>query len=297
MNKNKLVRFATYASVSIAVTLLILKVFAWLQTDSVAILASLLDSFIDIIASIMIVFAVRIAQTPPDQKHRFGHGKAEPLAALAQSVFIIGSAVYLIIYAFDRINNPQSVEAPETGLIIMSLSLLLTLGLITFQQYVIRQTNSTAIKADSLHYISDVMANILVIAGLWLSHLQWLDPLLALGIALWILSSAISTGKEASQQLLDCELSQEMRTQIQQIIISHSQVRGFNDLRTYQSGPNIFVQVDLELDDELSLLECHQITEEVTAELKAAFENLDVMIHQEPASLKNDPEHHTWGQA
>ncbi|GKT11482.1 MAG: ferrous-iron efflux pump FieF [Thiomicrorhabdus sp.] len=297
MNKNQLVRLATYASVLIATTLLVLKVFAWWKTDSVAILASLLDSFIDIIASVMIVFAVRIAQTPPDQKHRFGHGNAEPLAALAQSVFIIGSAGYLILYAVDRMFNEQTIQASGTGLAIMALSLILTLGLIAFQKYVIKQTNSTAIKADSLHYVSDVMANILVILGLWLSHIQWLDPLLAFGIALWIFRSAITIAKDATQQLLDCELPKEIRHHIQEIIVSHPQVRGYNDLRTYQSGPNNFVQFDLELDDHLTLTESHEITEEVTSTLKDAFENMDVIIHQEPASLKHDKNHHTWGQS
>ncbi len=296
MNKAKLVRLATYASVCIATTLFILKLSAWFETGSVSILASLLDSFIDIIASVMIVIAVRIAQTPADTEHRFGHGKAEPLAALAQSVFIVGSASYLILYAVDRMVHPQLISEPEIGLIIMSISLFMTLGLIAFQHYVIKQTSSTAIKADSLHYISDVLANILVILGLWLSHIQWLDPLLAFGIALWILRSALLIAKDASNQLLDHELPDKMRLQIQAIILKTPNVRGFNDLRTYQSGPNRFIQFDLELDDELTLAESHEITEQVTTALKASFENIDVMIHQEPVSLKYDKAHHTWGR-
>jgi ferrous-iron efflux pump FieF len=297
MNKAKLVRLATYASVFIATTLFILKVVAWQQTGSVSILASLLDSFVDIIASVMIVIAVQIAQTPADTEHRFGHGKAEPLAALAQSVFIMGSAGYLVFYAVDRMLHPQAILEVETGLIIMSLSLFVTLGLIAFQHYVIKQTNSTAIRADSLHYVSDVLANILVILGLWLSHIEWLDPLLAVAIALWILRSATLIAKDASNQLLDRELSDEMRLQIQTIILETPDVRGFNDLRTYQSGPNRFIQFDLELDDELTLAESHYITEQVTMALKASFEQIDVMIHQEPVSLKHDKAHHTWGRS
>ncbi|HHT00347.1 MAG TPA: cation diffusion facilitator family transporter [Thiomicrospira sp.] len=296
MNKPRLIRIATYASVAIAITLLLLKVVAWIQTDSVSILASLLDSAIDIIASVLILIAVQIAQTPPDKEHRFGHGKAEPLAALAQSVFITGSAVYLLIHAVDRIIHPQELTSPEIGLWLMLLSLSLTLTLVTFQRYVISKTQSTAIKADSLHYVSDVMANILVILGLWLSHLLWLDPLLAIGIAGWILYSAFQIAREAGHQLLDHELPEELRLQIQQIILSTPEVQGFNDLRTYQSGPNRFVQVDLELDDKLTLKESHRITENVTRALTSTFDNLDVMIHQEPVSLHNDPSHHTWGK-
>ncbi|WP_019557861.1 cation diffusion facilitator family transporter [Thiomicrorhabdus arctica] len=297
MNKAKLVRLATYASVFIATTLFILKVIAWWQTGSLSILASLLDSFVDIIASVMIAIAVQIAQTPADTEHRFGHGKAEPLAALAQSVFIVGSAGYLVLYALDRMLHPQATLEVETGLIIMSFSLLMTLGLIAFQYYVIRHTNSTAIRADSLHYVSDLLANILVILGLWLSHIQWLDPLLALAIALWIFRSAVLIAKEAANQLLDRELPDEMRLQIQAIILETPNVRGFNDLRTYQSGPNRFIQFDLELDDELTLAESHEITEQVTLALKASFEHIDVMIHQEPISLKHVEAHHTWGRS
>ncbi len=297
MNKAKLVRLATYASVCIATTLFILKMVAWWQTGSLSILASLLDSFVDIIASVMIAIAVQIAQTPADNEHRFGHGKAEPLAALAQSVFIVGSAGFLVLYALDRMVHPQATLEVETGLIIMSFSLFMTLGLIAFQYYVIRHTNSTAIRADSLHYVADVLANILVILGLWLSHIQWLDPLLALAIALWIFRSAILIAKEAANQLLDRELPDEMRLQIQAIILETPDVRGFNDLRTYQSGPNRFIQFDLELDDELTLAESHEITEQVTLALKASFENIDVMIHQEPISLKHVKAHHNWGRS
>jgi len=278
------------------VSLLLLKIYAWLETDSVSILASLLDSAIDIIASILILVAVQIAQMPPDHEHRFGHGKAEPLAALAQSVFITGSAIYLIIYAAERVMDPQSLTNPDIGLWIMLVSLTLTFALVAFQRYVILQTQSTAIKSDSLHYVSDILANILVIISLWLSHLLWLDPLLALGIALWILYAAFKIAQEASNQLLDRELPEDIRLQIQNIILATPEVQGFNDLRTYQSGPNRFVQVDLELDDKLTLKESHRISENVTTALINAFDNLDVMIHQEPVSLHNDPEHHTWGK-
>ena len=296
MNKARLVRIATYASVVIASLLLLLKFYAWWYTSSVSILASLLDSAIDIAASIMIVIAVQIAQTPADKEHRFGHGNAEPLAALAQSVFIAGSAIYLIIFSIERFIYPHAITSPDLGLIVMIISLLVTLGLLSFQRYVIKKTQSTAIKSDSLHYLSDVLANLLVIISLWLSAIEWLDPLLGLGIAAWIFYSAIQIAIDAGNQLLDHELPKSMREEIKQITLTTSHVRGMNDLRSYQSGPNKFVQFDLELDDNLTLLESHKITENVTQRLKAKFADLDVMIHQEPASLKNDPSHHKWGK-
>lgn len=296
MNKARLVRIATYASVVIASLLLLLKFYAWWNTSSVSILASLLDSAIDIAASIMIVIAVQIAQTPADKEHRFGHGNAEPLASLAQSIFIAGSAVYLIIYSIDRINDPKPISSPDLGLIVMIISLIFTLALVIFQRYVIRKTQSTVIKSDALHYLSDVMANVLIILTLWFSTIDWLDPALGFVIAAWILYSAIQISIEAGNQLLDHELPQHMREEIKQITLSTPNVLGMNDLRTYQSGPNQFVQFDLELDDTFTLLESHKITEDVTQRLKEKFEGLDVMIHQEPASFINDPSHHNWGK-
>jgi ferrous-iron efflux pump FieF len=295
MKNPQLVRLATYASVVVAISLLLLKTYAWWHTDSISILASLLDSAIDIAASVMIVFAVHIAQTPADKEHRFGHGKAEPLAALAQSVFISGSAIYLIIYSIDRFINPQAISSPDLGLMVMIISLVVTLGLLSFQRYVIQKTQSTAIKSDSLHYLSDVLANILVIITLWFSAIQWLDPLLGFVIAAWIFYSAIQIAIEAGNQLLDHELPQSIREEIVQITLNTPDVLGMNDLRTYQSGPTKFVQFDLELDDDLTLLESHKIAEEVTQRLKYKYEDMDVIVHQEPASLKNDASHHSWG--
>ncbi|BBP44630.1 iron transporter [Thiosulfatimonas sediminis] len=296
MTNAQLVRIATLASVSVAVTMLMIKFYAWLQTDSVSILASLLDSGFDIIASLMIMLAVYIAQIPADKEHRFGHGKAEPLAALAQSVFIAGSALYLMIYSVERIWVDTPVENVNIGLSVMVLSLVLTTSLVIFQKYVVHKTRSTAIAADALHYVSDVFATILIIVSLFFVHLNWIDPILAMLIALWILHSAYQIAQEALNQLLDRELSESMRSEISEIILSTPQVRGFNDLRSYQSGPNCFVQLDLELDDHLTLLQAHDITEQVTERLKNRFDNLDVLIHQEPVSLRHDRHHHTWGK-
>ncbi|MDG6778742.1 cation diffusion facilitator family transporter [Thiomicrorhabdus sp. zzn3] len=296
MNTLRLVKIASYASVTVATVLLIIKVTAWLRTDSVSILASLLDSGLDIAASLMIAVAVHIAQIPPDKEHRFGHGNAEPLASMAQSVFIAGSAFYLVIYSLERLFFPQEIQHAQVAVWYMAISLLLTLGLIAFQRYVIAKTDSSAIKSDSLHYLTDVATNILVIISLWFSYIQWLDPILALAIALWIFKSSLQIGKEAANQLLDRELPEAERQLIQQIILQTPNVHGFNDLRTYRSGPNRFVQLDLELDDYLTLKESHRIAEQVTQALEARFDNLDVIIHQEPVSLKNDQQHHTWGK-
>ena len=167
--KARLTRWATYASVGVAVFLLLLKLWGWWVTGSVGLLATLLDSAVDIVASVTILLAVRLAQQPPDNEHRFGHGKAEPLAAFAQSIFIAGSALYLMMYALDRLMDPQPMQAPEFGVWIMVAAMGLTLVLVTFQRYVVRATGSTAVMADSWHYLTDLGANAAVLVGLLLA--------------------------------------------------------------------------------------------------------------------------------
>lgn len=296
IEKSQWIRLATYASVATALILIFIKTIAWLQTDSVSVLASLLDSALDVVASVMIAVAVIISQLPPDREHRFGHGKAEPLAALAQSIFITGSAFYLIIHSIDRMINLEAIQNADSAMAYMSFTLLMTLVLIAFQRYVINKTGSTAIRADSLHYISDVASNVVVLIVLYFSHIGWLDPVLGLVIALIIMKSAFNIAKDSGNQLLDRELPDETRAKIQQIILNTPMVEGVNDLRTYQSGSTCFIQFDLELDDDLTLQAAHHIAEEVTKNLHTLDANLDIMIHQEPVSFRNHPEHHTWGR-
>ncbi|MGC9387160.1 MAG: cation diffusion facilitator family transporter [Hydrogenovibrio sp.] len=290
----KLTRYATYASVLVALILLLVKGFAWWETRSVGLLASMLDSAVDVVASVMILFAVHIAQRPADNEHRLGHGKAEPLASLAQSVFIAGSALYLVLHALDRLVFPEAVRDADLGVWVMVFSMALTLALVLFQRYVIRKTQSSAIESDSLHYVSDIGANFAVMLGLLLSAWLWVDATLGLLIGVWIGWQAVRLAVASANQLLDRELPDSVRDDIRDIVLSHPQVRGFNDLRTFRSGPRVFIQLDLELDDHLSLWMGHQIAEEVTEQLCRNFDNADVMIHQEPVSFRNKPGHHQW---
>jgi ferrous-iron efflux pump FieF len=291
-----LTRWATYASVTVAVTLALLKVYAWWVTDSVSILASLVDSGMDLLASLIILFGVMIAQLPADNEHRLGHGKAEPLAVLAQSVFITASALFLILYSIDRLIDPKPLQQLEVGMSVILASLVLTLILNGFQRYVVKKTGSTAIESDALHYLSDILSNIAILLGLWLSlqGFQSVDAWLGLAIGGWILYSAVELLRKALDQLLDRQLPESEQQKISQIVNSHPEVAGFNDLRAYRSGPTTFIQLDLELEDTLSLVEAHRITEEVTQALKEAFAPADVIIHQEPKSIRADKAHHQW---
>ena len=282
---DRLLRLTTYASVSTAVLLIIIKLFAWQHTDSVGILASLVDSVMDMAASLINLFAVGHALRPADNEHRFGHGKSESLAGLGQAAFITGSAFFLILQAFGRFLNPEPLSNLQSGMGIITISLLLTIGLVIFQRHTIKKTGSVAIKADELHYKGDILSSIGILIALLLtsSGLTFADPLIGLLIGLYILYCAWGIGWESIQTLMDRELPMGIQNQIEKIAIDHSKVLGIHDFRTRQSGLVNFVQMHIDLDKNMSLAEAHSIAEEVEANIKSAFPNTDVIIHQDPA--------------
>ena len=231
--------------------------------------------------------AVRHALTPADKEHRFGHGKAEALAGLSQSMFIAGSAGFLLLEAGRRIISPIEVEAPGIGILVMVFSIVATLILLGFQRHVIRKTNSTAIKADALHYRTDILVNGSVILALWLSTKGWagFDALFACGIAIFILYSAWEIITVSYDHLMDRELPDEQREDIKKLVLQHSSARGLHDLRSRHSGTMTFIQLHLELDDNLSLLEAHKISDEVEMSLLEAFPGSEIIIHIDPQSV------------
>ncbi|PCI10754.1 MAG: divalent metal cation transporter FieF [Thiotrichales bacterium] len=282
----RLLKLATRASVTTAVILIIAKLIAYWQTDSVSILASLVDSLMDAAASIINLLAVAYALAPPDEEHRFGHGKAESLAGMAQATFIAGSGLFLIVEAIQRLINPQPIEAFNIGMGVMIFSIIATLILLSIQRHVIAKTNSTAIRADALHYKTDLFTNAAIIVALLLSQFGWLgiDPLFALAIAAYILYSSWAIGSEAVHDLLDHELPEETRKQIIEIAKRHPEVRGMHDLRTRLSGRTEFIQMHIELDDELPLIDAHEIADQVEDEINRAIPTADVVIHLDPVS-------------
>jgi ferrous-iron efflux pump FieF len=285
--KDRLLRLATHASVATATLLIAAKLVAWAMTGSVSVLASLIDSMMDVAASLINLFAVRYALLPADREHRFGHGKAESLAGLAQTTFIAGSAVFLILQAFDRLLHPRPLEDVGIGIGVMVFAIVATLALLLFQRHVIRATGSTAIRADALHYTTDVLTNVSIIVALLLSGYGWhgIDALFGLGIAIYILHSAWRIGHEAFHLLLDRELPDEQRQRIREAALSHAEVRGVHDLRTRRSGHDIFIQMHVELDDELSLFRAHEIADEVEMLIQNIQPGADVLIHTDPSSL------------
>ncbi len=281
-------RRATHASVAVASVLIVVKLAACLVTDSVALLSSLIDSTLDALASFLNLLAVRHALTPADAEHRFGHGKAEPLAGLGQAAFIAGSAVFLLFEATRRFVHPDPVEHPWLGVGVMVISIVLTILLVAYQKHVVARTGSIAIGADLLHYLGDVLVNGGVIVALLLTALLgWhlADPLIAIAIAIYILRSAWGIIRGSLDQLMDTEAPADVRRRIESIVRRHPQVTGLHDLRTRVAGHTTFVQLHLELPGDLSLARAHAIADEVLESLAAEFPGAEILIHQDPAGI------------
>lgn len=284
----RLLRLATYASTSVALVLIAAKLFAWSASGSVSLLATLIDSMLDALASMINLIAVRHALTPADKEHRFGHGKAEALAGLSQSLFIAGSAGFLLFEAAQRVINPVKVESIQLGIVVMVISIVATLLLLSFQQHVIRKTNSTAIRADALHYRTDLMVNGSVIVALLLVSIGgWpgFDGLFAGIIGIYILYSAREIIITSYDHLMDRELPDPDRDKIKTLVLAHPSTRGLHDLRSRHSGTMTFIQLHLELDDDLSLLAAHKISDEVEALILTAFPGSEIIIHIDPQSV------------
>ena len=283
----RLLRLATYASTSVALVLIAFKFVAWGSSGSVRLLATLIDSMLDALASMINLVAVRHALTPADKEHRFGHGKAEALAGLSQSLFIAGSAGFLLFEAAERIINPVAVESVQLGIVVMVISIVATLGLLSFQQHVIRKTNSTAIRADALHYRTDLLVNGSVIIALILVSLGWpgFDGVFAAVIGAYILYSAREIIITSYDHLMDRELPDEDRDSIKALVLAHPSVRGMHDLRSRHSGTMTFIQLHLELDDDLSLMAAHKISDEVEARILSVFPGSEIIIHIDPQSV------------
>ena len=289
MQARRLMRRATKFAVAAAGVMIAAKLGAWLMTDSVSLLSSLADSVMDVLASLVNLFAVRHALTPPDREHRFGHGKAEPLAGLGQALFITASVIFLMVEAVGRILEPEPIERAPVGIAVMVFAIVITSALVLYQRRVVRLTTSTAIKADSLHYASDLLMNIGVIAALALAMtLGWglADPIIALAIAGVILHASYRVARGAIEQLMDREFPDEERERIRKIVLEHPEVRDCHDLRTRRSGIDSFIQVHVEMDRELTLLRAHEISDDVEARIREAFPHAEVLIHADPEGLE-----------
>jgi len=287
-SKARLMRQATLFSVAVAVVMVALKLAAWILTGSVALLSTLLDSTLDGLSALVNFLAIRHALEPADHDHRFGHAKAEPLAGLAQSAFIGGSALFLIGEAAQRLFEPDQIGDAVFGMVVMVIAIVVTLALVLFQKMVVARTGSLAISADHLHYTGDLMMNGAVIVSLLLSSqfgFKLADPLFAIGIALYLIWGAWQIGRRSYDLLMDKEMPDEQRRRIAAICLAQDGILGVHDLRTRSAGLAEFIQVHVTMDPGITLLVAHEISERVEEALREAFPAADVIIHQDPEGV------------
>jgi ferrous-iron efflux pump FieF len=281
----RLMRIATVASMAVALTLIGAKAVAWLLTESVSMLSSLVDSGLDLLASLVTFLAVRQALTPADADHRFGHGKAEALAGLAQAGFIAASGGGLLLTVGDRLLHPHPVQREAIGLAVSAFAVVLTIALVAFQNFVVRRTGSLAIGADRAHYTTDLVSNIAVGAALTLSglfDLPLIDSAMAALVALYLIHGAWQVGRDSLDVLMDRELPEADRERIGTIARRHPAVREVHDLRTRSSGLTRFIQLHIEVDPDLSLVRAHEIGDQVEASIREAFPDAEVILHVDP---------------
>jgi ferrous-iron efflux pump FieF len=283
---------AAVAAVGVAIVLILIKAVAWILSGSVAMLASLFDSSLDLVASALNLFAIRQAIAPADAEHRFGHGKAEPIAGLAQGAIILGSATFLVIESVDRLLTLTPISNAGLGIAVMIASIALTGGLVLLQRRVVKTTGSLAISADQLHYAGDLLMNAMVIAAIVAAGLfgwTYADGIGGLIVAAIIAYGAVKIMLGSFDNLMDREFADDDRARIKAIVVEHPDVRAIHDLRTRSSGSASFIQFHIELEPSISLMRAHAISDDVESRVRRSFPDADVIIHQDPAGVEDPP--------
>ena len=289
---SNLTRRAALASVACAILLGGLKAWAAWRTGSVAVLASLADSLLDLVASLVTLGGVHWAAQPADDDHRFGHGKAEALAALFQVAVIAVSAFAILLRAGERLMAQQPSTDPEYGIGVSLVAIAVTLALTRYQQSVVRRTRSVAIGADRVHYQSDLFLNAAVIVALALeayAGLAGADAVFGIAIGLWLLFGAWRASVDAIDQLMDKEWPEEKRQRFVEVAARHPELIGLHDLRTRTSGVKDFVQFHIWMDPHMTVLESHDVVERLEKELAEEFPGTEVLIHVDPEGQVDEP--------
>jgi ferrous-iron efflux pump FieF len=284
-DRGKLTSRAAAASSALAVTLIALKAYAAFRTSSMAMLGSLADSTLDLVASLIVLLAVRIAAAPADQEHRFGHGKAEALAALVQVIIISISAIFIGFRAIQRLIAGAETSDAELGIGVSVIAIALTLALITYQRHVVRRTGSLAIGTDRLHYSSDLMLNGSVIVALGLdqyAHLTGSDAIFGVLIALWLLWGAWRASSHAFDQLMDREWPDELRERFLAATKEFPELAGLHDLRTRSSGTHYFAQFHVWVPAGWTVKEAHDRLDAAEEALQERFPGTEILIHVDP---------------
>ena len=287
---SRLAKSAALGSIAVAAVLVALKTWASWRTGSSAMMGSLADSALDLLASLTTFFAVWIGAFPPDREHRFGHGKVEAVAAMAQVMLIGVSIVLILLHSVRQLSQDLVVKAPGEGIGVSVVAMTLTLGLLAWQRYVLARTGSVAIKADHLHYQSDMLLNIAVIVALALEGFGGIagtDPVFGFLIAGWLGYGAFRAAGEAVDQLMDREWPEDKRRQLVALVSAHDGLSNLHDLRTRTSGSQDFVQFHIDMEPELTVTQAHDIIERVENDLRGAFRNVELFIHIDPAGHRD----------
>jgi ferrous-iron efflux pump FieF len=283
-----LTRRVTGLSLSVAGVLTALKLMAWVASGSVAMLASLADSGLDILAALTTFVAVRYAAAPPDREHRYGHGKAEAFGALLQAGLVFASAALVGREAVARILHPAPVGPAGWDLGVMAVSLALTIGLLFAQSQVLKKANSVAVQGDRAHYATDLASNLFAMAGIGASAAlgQSLpDAVAGLAVVGWLVWGAISVFRASSTELMDRELSDESRRRVVELMTKDPRVRAVHQLRTRSAGPYVHMQMHAELDPSLTLVQAHQVMVAAEKRVLEEFPAVDLLIHPDPRGL------------
>ena len=287
-NTDPLVRSASIASLLVASTLIVLKYYGWVATTSVSLLGSLADSLIDFLASVFVFIAISYSLLPADAKHRFGYGKSEGLAAFIQSLLIGISGIYVCFEAIKRLLNPSQINQPSIAIWIILVSIALTLALVMYQKYVVKKSKSMAIESDQYHYLTDTFINLSVLFSIVITgwtRFVFIDALVGLLISGVVLYTSVTLLKKSFKILLDQEIQSDDRDRIKEIALDHPKVLGFHDLRTRDTGRKYIIQFHLELDPNMSLLESHEITDEVTDNVLKLYPDSELIIHTDPLGI------------
>jgi ferrous-iron efflux pump FieF len=288
LERARLTRSAAYASISMATFLVAIKLWAVFRTDSTAMLGSLADTSLDLVASIATLAGVWIAAQPADRDHRFGHGKAEALAAMFQVLLIALSALGLAWRSVAHFLVGEPVASAGEGIVVSLVAIAATLALLAWQNYVIRRTGSVAISTDHLHYQSDLALNLAVIAALVLDHyvgVAGADQFFGFCIALWLGWGAWRASSQVIDQIMDREWPEEKRQEFLTVLASHPELRGVHDLRTRTSGDRDFVQFHVAVDPRMTVAQAHRVMDEIEAKIERDFPGVEVLIHPDPEGL------------
>ena len=283
--RSSLTARAAMASIAMALFLIVLKAWAALQTSSMAMLGSLADSILDLLASIVVLFGVRIAAQPADTDHRFGHGKAEALAALVQVIIIAISALFIGYRSVERLMAGAQTQDAELGIGVSLVAILFTIALISYQRYVVRRTGSVAISTDRLHYASDLMLNASVIVALVLDQYAGLagaDAIFGLLIALWLLWGAWRSSSHALDQLMDREWPADLRATFLAACSEYPELTGLHDLRTRTSGTHHFAQFHVWVPSDWTVAQAHERMDRIEEELQHRFPATEILMHLDP---------------